>query len=433
MMLKESTIISVNQRVYPTSFTKYLNKTKIILFLILSNYSIIGLAQPRFTCTCEKQKGQFYSGENINACFHVIDYLDSLLFPTEVKRNGIKRKGINIAYRFSKLLFTNYILSDYIMTMNHERFGHGYRALQAGGEMNGITYNPPPPFGKSMSFIRIGGLGGATNQEKLLMTLGGSEANLVVGDIMRKNFLLDGKLNYNFAIAYLYGSNDMPGYTAFVSRGSSDPNNYRRQINEFYSQIGSLTQARMRNISLLALLTDPVNFYAFKSLLYDYLFHGKRATNIKFFPITENLDLLPRFRFEYTPYGPELVYQGYFKKRKQLYQTSFSHGDGTFYSSWRLGVRAWNLKPTGQLSFNLCAELWDQPQIDFYTNNVLDRKSGIGGLFNVTANYDFLTNKGAYSFLGATIQAGYKTAGYSLGEQLRSGPILRGGISFRLK
>lgn len=405
-------------------------KTVFLIFII----SIpLCTAQSRFTCTCETQKGQFYSGENINSCFHAIDFIDTLLFPTSIKRNGKAKKQINAAFRFSKLLLTNYLLGDYIMTMNHERFGHGYRGLQAGGDIIGITYNPPPPFGSEFSYIQISGLGDATNQERLLMTLGGSEANMVVSDIMRKNFLLDESLNYNFAIAYLYGSNDMPGYTAFVQNGASDPNTYRRGINEFYFQRESLTQARMRSISLFALLTDPINFYAFKSLFYDYLLLGRRATTVKFIPITEELRFLPRFRFEYTPYGPELVYQSYFKRGNELYQSSFSHGDGTFYSSWRIGARAWNLKPTNRLSFNLVTEIWDQPQIDFYTNDVLVRNSGMGGLVNITANYDFFTNKGAFSFLGATLQAGYKTAGYSLGEQLRSGPILRGGLSFRLK
>jgi hypothetical protein len=265
------------------------------------------------------------------------------------------------------------------------------------------------------------------------MTMGGSEANMVVSDIMRKNFLLDGSLNYNFAVAYLYGSNDMPGYTAFVKNEFGDPNTYRRNINEFYFQRESLTQSRMRTISLFALLTDPINFYAFKSLFYDYLFYGKRSTKVKFIPISDNVGLLPRFRFEYTPYGPELVYQSYFKKGKQLYQTSFSHGDGTFYSSWRVGARAWNIKPTERLSFNVVTELWDQPQIDFYSDDVLVRNSGLGGLFNLTANYDFLTDFGSYSLLGATIQAGYKTAGYSLGEQLSRGPILRAGLSIKLE
>jgi len=402
-------------------------------FLMIIFSSFLCKAQSRYTCTCESQKGQFYSGENINACFHAIEFVDTLLFPTKIKKEGSGSQLINTAYRFSKLLLINYRLSDYIMTMNHERFGHGYRALQAQGNIIGITYNPPPPFGNEFSFISLEGLEGATNQERLLMTMGGSEANMVVSDIMRKNFLLDGSLNYNFAAAYLYGSNDMPGYTAFVKNEFGDPNTYRRNINEFYFQRESLTQSRMRTISLFALLTDPINFYAFKSLFYDYLFYGKRSTKVKFIPISDNVGLLPRFRFEYTPYGPELVYQSYFKKGKQLYQTSFSHGDGTFYSSWRVGARAWNLKPIERLSFNVVTELWDQPQIDFYSDDDLVRNSGLGGLFNITANYDFLRDYGSYSLLGATLQAGYKTAGYSLGEQLSAGPILRAGLSFKLK
>ena len=402
-------------------------------FLMIIFSSFLCKAQSRYTCTCESQKGQFYSGENINACFHAIEFVDTLLFPTKIKKEGSGSQLINTAYRFSKLLLINYRLSDYIMTMNHERFGHGYRALQAQGNIIGITYNPPPPFGNEFSFISLEGLEGATNQERLLMTMGGSEANMVVSDIMRKNFLLDGSLNYNFAAAYLYGSNDMPGYTAFVKNEFGDPNTYRRNINEFYFQRESLTQSRMRTISLFALLTDPINFYAFKSLFYDYLLYGKRSTKVKFIPISDNVGLLPRFRFEYTPYGPELVYQSYFKKGKQLYQTSFSHGDGTFYSSWRVGARAWNLKPIERLSFNVVTELWDQPQIDFYSDDDLVRNSGLGGLFNITANYDFLRDYGSYSLLGATLQAGYKTAGYSLGEQLSAGPILRAGLSFKLK
>ena len=409
-----------------------MDKIKAALLMIIFT-CFLGKAQSRYTCTCESQKGQFYSGENINACFHVTDFVDSLLFPTKIKQEGSGSQVINTAYRFSKLLLTNYVLSDYIMTMNHERFGHGYRALQAQGNIIGITYNPPPPFGNEFSFIRLEGLEDATNQERLLMTMGGSEANMVVSDIMRKNFLLDGSLNYNFAVAYLYGNNDMPGYTAFVKREFGDPNTYRRNINEFYFQRESLTQSRMRTISLFALLTDPINFYAFKSLFYDYLFYGKRSTKVKFIPISDNVSLLPRFRFEYTPYGPELVYQSFFKLEEQLVKVSFSHGDGTFYSSWRVSANAWNVKASNKLSFDVLSELWNQPQIDFYENGFLKREKGLGGLFVLTGNYDFITDVRPYSILGLTAQAGYKTAGYSLGQQLNSGILFRAGLSIKLE
>ena len=161
-------------------YSKNLKMDKIndALLLIIFN-CFIGKAQSRYTCTCESQKGQFYSWENINACFHAIEFVDTLLFPTKIKQEGSGSQVINTAYRFSKLLLTNYVLSDYIMTMNHERFGHGYRALQAQGNIIGITYNPPAPFGKGFSFISLEGLEDATNQERLLMTMGGDRKSVV--------------------------------------------------------------------------------------------------------------------------------------------------------------------------------------------------------------------------------------------------------------
>ena len=59
-----------------------------------------------------------------------------------------------------------------------------------------------------------------TIQQEITFRFGGSEANLVLTDILRKNILLDEGFNYNYGLAYLYGSNDMPGYTAFVHQSS---------------------------------------------------------------------------------------------------------------------------------------------------------------------------------------------------------------------
>ena len=101
-----------------------MDKIKAALLMIIFT-CFLGKAQSRYTCTCESQKGQFYSGENINACFHAIDFVDTLLFPTKIKQEGSGSQVINTAYRFSKLLLTNYVLTDYIMTMNHMQ--HDYK------------------------------------------------------------------------------------------------------------------------------------------------------------------------------------------------------------------------------------------------------------------------------------------------------------------
>ena len=65
-----------------------------------------------------KRFHQTLLAENLHGAIHLYDYLDSSLLP----------KLNDPIFRFSKLFFTNYLLVDYMLTMNHE-LGHGYRSL----------------------------------------------------------------------------------------------------------------------------------------------------------------------------------------------------------------------------------------------------------------------------------------------------------------
>ena len=133
------------------------------------------------------------------------------------------------------------------MTMNHERFGHGYRMIEAEGEITEIVYNLPPPFpGSDFSYISYNSSPNETPQQQLAVKFGGSEANLVFSDILRKNAILEGRFSHNLSFPYLYGSNDMPGYTAFVTNPWGDPNAYRNLINTFYGA-EKLTRKKMKS------------------------------------------------------------------------------------------------------------------------------------------------------------------------------------------
>ena len=145
--------------------------------------------------------------------------------------------------------------------------------------------------------------------------------------------------------------------------------------------------------------------------------------------LSNRLKYLPRFRFEYTPYGPELVYQNYFKLDDKLFQLSFSHSDGSFDPSWRITGEAWNIYAGDKLSFNLKGQLWNQPAINYFVNDEPRQSYGIGSQLITAINYDFINERHK---IGSTIHIGYKTRGYSLGEQLENGIIIRGGLSFRL-
>lgn len=388
------------------------------------------IGQSRYNIIYEKQQGMNMAAENSAAGFYLFDHLDSLFVPKNIINKDYKiAPFVNSFYRLGKLFTTNYFLTDYMMTMNHERFGHGYRVLEAGGKITEIEYNPPPPLSFDFSYISFEPNGYMTLQQDIATTLGGSEANLVFSDVLRKNMLLDERFNYNYTLAYLYASNDAPGYTAFISNPSSDPNVYREELNNFYNS-SSLTKSKTHSYALLALFTDPMNFFAFKSVFYNYLILGEHSTKIGMIKLSNRIKYLPRYRFENTPYGIELVLQNYFKVDQKLFQLNFSHSDGSFEPSWRIAANAWNLKTDGNYSFNLSGQVWQQPSIEYYIKEELFRSEGIGGQVMAAINYDFISNDHT---MGATLHLGYKTKGYALGEQLDNGLIIRGGLTFKLK
>ena len=402
---------------------------KLILIVYLALNSTIACSQSRYNIIYEPQLGQTFAAENVNAGFHLFNYVDSLVIPKEIiKKDNNYAKVINPIYRFSKWFLTNYLITDFVITMNHERFGHGYRALEADGTIDNIVYNLPLPFTNKVSYIDINRPSNFSQQQELMLTLGGSETNLVLSDITRKNILLDEKFSYNYGLFYLYGSNDMPGYTAFVTAPAGDNNQYRNTLNYFYGE-EKLTRKKMRTYAFFNMLTDPLNFYAFKSIFYDYLIKVRGAADIKMIKLSERLKYLPRFRFEYTPYGPELVYQNYFKFDSKLIQLNFSHADGSFEPSWRIYTKIWNIKTFENLSFSLSGQIWNQPLIDFFKGDRLQQSQGLGSEIIVTTNYDLITNE---HLLGFTMQVGYKSSGYSLGEQLDKGLVARGGLTFKL-
>ncbi len=404
---------------------------KLLIIIILSLFiNILSKAQSKYNIIYEPQLGQNFAGENFNSVFHLFDYVDSIFIPKKlILTEKYYSKVINPIYRFSKLFLTNYLFTDLIMTMNHERFGHGYRMIESGGSIDEIVYNLPPPFTNEFSYINTIYPTNFTLQQELMYRLGGSEANLFLTDIMRKNILLDERFNYNFGLAYLYGSNDMPGYTAFVTAPAADPIQYRQYINLLYGN-EILKQDKMQAYSFIALLTDPMNFFAFKSVFYDYLIKGKQSTKVGMINLNNNVKYLPRFRFEYSPYGPELVYQNYFKLNSQLMLFSYSHSSPNLPNSWRIGANIWNFKLTKQLTLNLLGQIWKQPNIVFYlTDNTPKSFEGIGGQLISNINYDIIKNK---NLLGFTVQAGYKSAGYSIAEHLNKGLIIRAGLFFKL-
>ena len=113
---------------------------KLILIVYLALNSTIACSQSRYNIIYEPQLGQTFAAENVNAGFHLFNYVDSLVIPKKIiKKDNNYAKVINPIYRFGKLFLTNYLITDFVITMNHERFGHGYRGLEADGTIDNIV------------------------------------------------------------------------------------------------------------------------------------------------------------------------------------------------------------------------------------------------------------------------------------------------------
>ena len=243
-----------------------------------------------------------------------------------------------------------------------------------------------------------------------MISAGGSEANEVLGNIIRKNILLDNELDYHNALMYLYANNDLSGYANFAPNISgSDISNYVSTINGYYGYT-ELTLKKIQLYGALSIILDPFNYYSFNSLFNGYIWKGKNKSKIPLIRITDNLKYLPKFKFGFAPYGPELTLQNYFKHNSRLYSFSFSSSDGSFGNSWRLGAEIWNVKFNDQFSMNFLGQIWNQQNINFYVNNQLENSESFGGLFINTVIYDFYSKE---SILGLTLQFGYKSKGFS--------------------
>ena len=99
----------------------------IIIFLIIK--CIIN-AQSTHNIIYENKFHQSSLPENLNTAFYLFDYIDSLLIPKSIP--AFQNKFDNSILRLSNIFLTNYLVTDYMLTMNHE-FGHGYRMIETGG------------------------------------------------------------------------------------------------------------------------------------------------------------------------------------------------------------------------------------------------------------------------------------------------------------
>ncbi len=381
-------------------------------------------AQDRYLLIYEADLGEHFGAENLLLANHLWSTLDKHFLPQHLFPEE-KRWG-NRFYRLGKLLLLDYPFAFVLPSLQHEYFGHGYRARQYGSRVTELKITLPPPFQLETPHVRYKPILDRTAQEQLVMTIAGVEANSIFSEKIHRNVLLRESMDYHDALLYIYANNDLTSYVTFGGDLGGDLNTYVASINGFYTK-GELKKEKLFRYGILGILFDPLNYYAFASV-FNYGWKGQAATQTPFLSLHDQVKYLPKISFHLTPFGPEVYLDNYLKIHSQLYAISFAVSDNTFEKFWRTRVRFWNVSLSGSLSLGGQMQLWQQPTLTILKDQQNVATEGVGGALIGRLNYDWQKAP----VLGLMLEAGYKTGGFMQGERLDEGLIIRGGISVHL-
>jgi hypothetical protein len=129
-----------------------------------------------------------------------------------------------------------------------------------------------------------------------------------------------------------------------------------------------------------------------------------------------------------TPYGTEWSVDNYVRANRRLMKISVRVGDTGTSTAWGLGVRGSRMAERGRLAVDLSADVWRQPPIDAPAPTPVLRTGGLAAATTRVALGDS-QKPGRVGLVG---EVGYKSDGFVRGERLRSGPVVRVGLTLAL-
>lgn len=348
-----------------------------------------------------------------------------------------KAKSVSsIGYRVGKLVLLDGPIDDFISLIQHEVFGHGARYREFGSHNNTYELNLSFPYGSgggsAMSNYAIGER--PTSQQELAVCFGGVEANRLLANHLTNQSLLDDSLHYRQGLLLFAAQNDLFKYllgTRYVASVADMPGNdmvaYIKEINGLYSSNSPYSTEKLYNQSLVSWI-NPMQLYSLVAVYYNYLIKGQKHTKIPMIKFGD-IRYLPALNYSLTPFGSQYHFVNYLRYKQMLFSADFTLGDNTFNNFYGMSLKGFNLIDSRVWGVNMHLDVWNQPELELASHKRPSSKNSMGGAFKTDVTYRPFNQK---SKLGLFTQAGYKTKGYTLGESLDEGFILRFGLSCRL-
>jgi hypothetical protein len=407
-----------------------------ISFLILL-LSATSSAQESYSIVVDKTFSTFTGAENLLAIDHVAyTFENKLLLSTWFDENNVAGKTMGISYRLGKTMMLDAVFDEYVALLQHEVYGHGARAREYGSSDITYSLNLSYPYGSSIgltSFDYPSDKPFSSDQE-LLVDLAGVDANALLSKHLVLNWLQRGAINYRETLLYTRSSNDLTQYlwrtkwalhsvegndmlayeTDINQReGHFDPSDYKLTVNDLAKQV-------------LVIGLDPFQYFSLYTYFETYLYSARENFQ---FPMIElgGVKYLPSFHLGLTPFGSEVYFENYFVHSAKTTELYIRYGIPTFHRSWGLGFYGMNIIESDPFSFDIGADIWNQPVLSTYDYNISESKGGLGGAISCTTYLKLVETFATVRLMGE-LEA--KTMGYLQGEPLSDALIVRVGLNF---
>lgn len=338
------------------------------------------------------------------------------------------------------------LLNLYLVIIQHEVFGHGYRIRDLGSRYATVEgYH----FGWDSAATHFEITDRLTSSQMSAIAIGGVEATAILANRLRLKWLTKSLIDGRQSNLYFHAEQDLTLYTMSTygsligpSDAGHDIENYLFFLNATYPK-GNLSKHQLRKRALLNFL-DPFTYYAFYAW-WNFVITGESFT-FPMIPIGQ-YRYMPSFRLGLTPFGPEFFLENFLVKNNHPIYFYFKWGKYAGNRYYGLGIEQSNVYTWHGIEIGYRLDLWRQPRVLFqrgalqaeqlfafpsvdlvpplYPQSTLDKKQ-YGVAFSL-----MLQKTLGLEWLSLYLEPGFKTAGFLPGQALRMAPIFRGGFAFR--
>jgi len=411
---------------------KYLT---ILFFLLIFK---IAFPQAQYYLSFDKTLSEDVGAENIITIHKALYRFENSYLPLKLSdESTVLKKMGGISYRLGKS-FISYNFSYLGGLIQHEVFGHGSRYREYGQTESSYHLSLPFPLGNGGGYARSGSPAKGPNRlisnfESCAKIFGGMEGGNILANRIRTKWFLNNSISNQEFMLYIFGRHNSTAYILSTEYKTAQPGNdvvaYLDNVNYINGNNNPFTSGYNLDVlkkHTVLTLADPLTYIAGINYLFSYVLKGNESAKMPMIKFGQ-VRYLPSFRLGLSPFGSEFYSEHFALYNKKLIEFYYRQSDGELAQTYGGGMKLSYLINNKYFAVHTAIDFWNQPKMVLGGSKLYYTPGGAGGAFGATAVVNLLKKDNQ---LGLMVNAGYKTAGYSEGEKLAQGAIIRIGLSF---